>query len=476
MSASWSTSVRVSYGILLLLAAGGCKTTLSPKPPSVPNVPEPTIQASYAQLPVVISIDKVRSVADGVLPRVIEAAPFNHSEGGGPDAPACGWNAGYRVERDPLTIVGNERGISTTLNVRYQIKARKRVPCPGPLITGSCGFGDEWPRKASATITTSLSVQPDWSAVVQTSVGPVRPGNACKISFLGIDITPKIIGFFGSKLGEMTSRLDEQVRNALSLRERVQKAWAWLQAPIALGDDAWLAIAPEALALEPITATASDLRTGVQLRARPQVILGGQPQPGTRPLPNAGTVEPGNSFNVFLPVQLEHRALRDQLKRALRIDQGGIPFPPIGDQQIRIIDVDVYGYGQQAVIWLKFMGSAKGEMYLTGTPSLNVATNVLSFPDLEYDLDTKNLIIKLMDWFKHEEFRSYLRGKAHLDLAGHVTTAKNRLIAALNREYGDVKLTGTVDNLALLGFFGKPQESRFIVYLQTNGTLRLTVL
>jgi hypothetical protein len=80
-----------------------------------------------------------------------------------------------------------------------------------------------------------------------------------------------------------------------------------------------------------------------------------------------------------------------------------------------------------------------------------------------------------MKWFKHDEFREYLRGKARLDLAGHVSAAKDQMLAALNKKYGDVQLTGAVDSLALLGFVGKPQESRFVVYLQTNGTLRLSI-
>lgn len=464
--------------LLLLLAAAGCKTTLSPKPPSLPTTPEPVVEASYAHMPVVVSLDKVRTAADEVLPPVIEAAPFNHNEGGGPDAPACGWNAGYRVERDPISMIGQGNTVTTTLRVRYRLKARARVPCPGPLITGSCGFGGEWPRTASVSMTTSLGVQPDWSSVVNTSVGKPRPGKdkECKILGWGIfDVTQLVMEFFGDKLGEMTGRLDKEAQESLALRSRVESLWTQLREPIDLGQGAWLTIAPEEIALEPIAVSASEIRTGVRLRARPRVVLGAQPEPSPQPLPDAGTVESGNSFNVLLPVQIAHAVLRDQLKKALRIDQGGNLFPPTGDRQVQIIDADVYGYRHQAVVWLKFKGSAKGEMYLTGTPTYNAATNGLSFPDLDYDIKTKNLILELMDWFKHDEFRDYLRGRARLDLATQVSTARNRLFGALNKQYGDVQLSGTVDNLALLGFYGKPEESSFVVYLQTNGTLGLTV-
>ena len=429
-------------------------------------------------MPILLRLEQLRTKAEATLQKKIGVPPFNHQIGGGPDYPACGIGLGFDIERGALSMRGRGSSIATDFGLKYRIAVRKRVPCRkffGPLFEGRCGYGREGLRQAAVTLTSTFRLNRDWNADLVTIAGPLRPITRCNARVFGgaLDITGFVMSSFKAAIDKMAKELDTEAEKALALRSRAEEVWRRLQAPIEVDEGLWLTVSPQTMGYAPLTVVGSEVRTGVRLIARPEVVLGPKPSSSSAPLPEAEAVESSDDFRVLLPVRLEHNGLRSQLKR--RIAKEGVRFPPIGNRQIRVVDVDVYGYGTKAVLRVDFVGGADGRMYLVGTPTYSGAMNTLSFPDLEYDLETKNLILKVMDWFNHEEFRGYLRGEAVLDLSEDVQRARSRLTAALNKDYEGLRMKGTVASLDLLGFYGKPETTEFLTYLQSRGTLELSL-
>ena len=99
----------------------------------------------------------------------------------------------------------------------------------------------------------------------------------------------------------------------------------------------------------PIVANQTAVTGGLQLQARPRILLGAEPPATTQPLPTAAAVAAGNSFHVTMPVDVGYASIDQQLRQALALDSGGTYFPPTGKKRVRIVAAQIYAYGRQAV-------------------------------------------------------------------------------------------------------------------------------
>src|SRR5436190_12125943 len=350
-------STRGARALSLALALGltaACKE-VKPAAPNIAAVEPPDPPLSMIQAPITVPVAALRNVADQQVPRQLHTDPYLHLIDGGPDVPHCSLGVGYDISRDPLTMSGSGATLRTGLHVRYWLDARKRLPCPGPLVSGSCGTNGEAAREVNAGFNTRLGIGADWNAIVSTSADAPVPLNSCNVSFLGIDVTDKVMSFFGNKLNEMANRLNQQATTDLKLRDRALAAWQQLQQPIKLADDTWLSVAPQDIGYFPINASSTAISLGLQLTARPRVVLSAaQPTTPPRELPAARSLPAGRAFNISLPIDIGYEPINRQLRTLLSLDSGGTTFPPAGSRKVTITGAEVYAYGRQAVVRLTF--------------------------------------------------------------------------------------------------------------------------
>jgi hypothetical protein len=60
---------------------------------------------------------------------------------------------------------------------------------------------------------------------------------------------------------------------------------------------------------------------------------------------------------------------------------------------------------------LIFSGSLKGELFLSGIPSYNSETDEFSFTELDYDINSKNLLVKTGSWLLNSTFKNMMQEK-----------------------------------------------------------------
>ena len=173
---------QILIGVLAAICVA-CVPDLEPASPHVETDPLPDPQVSSVQLPLTVPLERLRAVAEPQVPQHLADQPWYHLEGGGPDAPACGVGLGYNVDRDPLGLTGAGNAITTSLSLRSWIKARKRIPCPGPLVYLSCGVDGEASRTLSTSFVTTLGIADNWEAQVTTKAGAIVPGTTARSAF-----------------------------------------------------------------------------------------------------------------------------------------------------------------------------------------------------------------------------------------------------------------------------------------------------
>jgi len=460
----WSTIVPAAVALC------GCQTPMPPM--AAPEPPKPEL--SYLNIAIGIPLQPIEKAAEDEVPRAVGMEPFRYQMGGGAAPPACGIDGGYSITRAPLAMTGSGEVITTSVDLSYWLKGRKQVPCPGPLTTVSCGTDGELPRTANVSINTTITILPDLTTSVHSSLGPVVPGSRCVLHPLDLDVTDEVVSGFDTALRKMLPAVDKRVAAGLDLRKRVAAGWARMSEPTELRPNVWLALNPEGIGVVPVTVVEGQLQTGVQLRLRPVVTAGKKPPSNTKPLPLANVAAPADTFKLQIPVDAQESFVQARLDKALDLDQGGMTMSMSG-YNVRITGADVYGEGSQVVVKLTFTGDLTGTGYLKGTPSYDAGTHILSFPDLDYTLETNDALLKTANWFAQGEVRDRLRERFTVDMSQPIENMKQGLEKVLNQRRGNVQLHGTVQELRLLGVYRLPNGDVFTAFLEAKGKMSAEV-
>ena len=444
----------------------GCAQAPVQIPPHEP--PKPVV--SYLNVPITIPLAAIEKAADAEVPQQFNAKPFEKALDGGASPPACGEDVGYSIGRGPISLSGEEKTIVTSVDLSYWLQGRKQVPCPGNPIIASCGTNGEAYRTAAVGIDSEITILPNLSTSVQSKLRPATPGNRCVLQPVGLDITDGLMKAFDTTLSQILPTLDKRVAAALDLRSRMQAAWNRMSEPREVRPAIWITWNPEGLGVVPVTVSDGAIHTGVQLRLRPVITAGAKPKVSPKPLPLAYVATRDDTFKLQLPVDVQESFVQSRLDKALDIDKGGMPLT-MGNYKVNITGADITGEGSQILIKLHFTGDMSGTANLIGTPYYNAETRTLSFPDLDYTLDSDQFLLNSANFLAHGEIRDKLREKFTIELGQRIDQLKGGLEELLNRRNGNVQLHGTLEALSLLGVSRQPNADVFTAYLSASGKL-----
>ena len=471
--------LRVAALLVLCPPCGGCflfhPTYRAPAPPMPSDSSTPPAAASTVQMVAAAATAQLQHALDSVVPGGVEVPRYNLSINGGADHCPNGISAGYYIRRTPLEIepAGDGR-LAVVTTVDYGVAGRARpkllVVC-GPLFGVQCGYDRDGPRKARLRLYAKAEVDDSWALQLHAGGAEAQPINRCLVSILRIDITERMLETARAFLNGQTAALDGRAAQDGHLRTAMARAWRAAWTPLPVGHDGWLVISPESAGLSALSVGNDSLRLTARLVARPVLTFGARPGPSATELPPNSGVGEDDSMRIELPIHADYSVLRDELRSAFRLGRGGIRYPATGHFHLKPTDVAVSGAGTQLVVRVQFKGSAKGVLYLTGTPVYDTVASVITVPDLDYTLETRNLLLKVAKWVAGDQLRDDLRAKIRIELAEPVTAARARLLSAMNGEHGPLLLHGAISHLALRSLRVDPSNRRVEALVLFTGQL-----
>jgi hypothetical protein len=419
-------------------------------------------------VPVKPSLDAVEKD----VPTSLSAREYVESFGtGGTKPPSCGVGCGYDVSRSALTFASSANEIATSLPLSYWLSCNKRIPCKGRLISGSCGK-DEPRRRVTESFTTRIDLMPNWNALATTrSTGRVAQ-DQCSLGRLGaMDVTAKLAAGFDG----VGSAVDKELNRGLTqVRSKAEAGWRVLANPIAVDAQTRLEIKPEKVSISSMQTSTSSLQVTATVTAHPG-IEGTSEATAAGSLPNAGPDAPASPrFAIHLPVKMDYATVEAQLKHRLKLRSGGVQYPT-RKHYVRLTDVSMEASGQKALFKLSFIGIAEGYLYLIGTPVFDAEGKSLSFPDLDYSLESKNALLESLEGLNRDAVLRDLRARLVIDLTDYPDTAEAKLLEALNRRYGDVELSGSLSAPTFVALFCDPKSGQFVTHLALDGAVTATV-
>ncbi|MDB4947469.1 MAG: hypothetical protein JWM27_118 [Gemmatimonadetes bacterium] len=435
---------------LLALAAAGCGTRVRIPPPDVdsPAVELPEAEASVVHLPVTLSLAGIADKVEDAVPRRGGDENEWHVAG---DAPVIGTVYVTEAwERDPLRISVTGGHVDVSAHVRYRARIAKKVCAPlvgcrwVPL--SQCGHDGPMPT-LDIGLRTTLGWSPDWRVAPRTAARPVRSGLHCRVAGARVDVTERVQAKVLAELQRAAPRVDERIREAAALHDRVEGVWRALQKPIQVADGVWLTLRPQAASADVPSGRGTTLSTDVALILRPRVVVGDKPAPDTTPLPRRVPMPPGRGFRLQLVADVPYAAGDSILAAELvgkRLSSHG--------QSVKVKAAHLSGHGSRLVLAVDVVGDARGTLYFVGTPVFDPATQVLTVPDLDFSLETKNVLTTAAGWLLYPSLREQMAAAARFPLAARMAQLREHVAGALNRDLGtSVRMTGTVDQLRPVG-------------------------
>ncbi len=246
----------------------------------------------------------------------------------------------------------------------------------------------------------------------------------------------------------LSDLIAQKINDAFPLKKEIAKIWNEVQKPLLLDKDysAWLTLTPQDVMLYPLSARNNRVRLSVGIRTYAELVVGPEPPPRPlRPLPDLTQAAAfDKSFRIALNADLFYKELRGIASTRLlnrTFDSDG--------KSIRIKELDLYGNGDRLVVKLETLGALEGTFYLTARPVFNPQTNMFSVQDVDFDMQTENMLHKSADWFLHGTIRSVIQEKLNLDLTARLEQTRLMAGKALDRIQllEHVFLKGNIKNL-----------------------------
>jgi hypothetical protein len=298
----------------------------------------------------------------------------------------------------------------------------------------SYGLFEMAPISLTLKFKATAGITPDWRLHTEVYYQGLSDLFAEEVGVGPMSLKPRIIleGITRPVQRMLSELLEKKVNDLFPLKAQVSKVWNAAQKPILLDKNysAWLILAPREVMMYPLFAQNNRVRLSVGISTFAELVVGPEPpsQP-LRPLPNLRLVNTfDKTFRIALNADLFYkdlRAIAGTLLLNKRFDSDG--------KSVVVKGFDLYGSGDRIVVKLETQGSLDGVFYLTAKPAFDPRTNVFSLEDVDFDMQTRSLLLRSADWFLHGSIRGVIQDKLNMNLSRQLEESRQMAGKALAR-------------------------------------------
>jgi hypothetical protein len=373
----------------------------------------------------------------------------------------CATRYKYHFRRSPLTMSMSGTNLNLAFVGYYQIVGSTRACVGGTVLSPwtpgcRCGF-EETERRVNVSFSSSFRLQQNFMLNSRIVRNEPQPLDKCSVCFWGQDITSEVMKGLKEELDASKKSMEQSYSN-INLRPYMQQAWNMLNNVYAIPNVGYFSLHPKKLRMENINARNDLLNINIGISATP-VVSFAKPAVAVTPVPDLTTANNPGGFNIFLEAALEYDSLGNVLNgymkgKRFEVSEG------IFKKHIVIENTEVSGdEAGNLLIKLGFSGSFDGTVYFTGKPVYNAEMKSIEVQNLDYDLKTKNLLLKTAKWLFNKRIIGELKKYTSFDLSQYYDTASKAMNTWLNREWTKgITGSGSVTDLKLTSVYALPQH------------------
>lgn len=442
---------RSTLSALLLLtgfACGGDEVVLlKPSRPEAEGgqVQFDSLPPSVVAVPVEISLTPLVRVIEREVPRRIGSLEDRKEVSDNDRVEVA-----FTLERDSIEARFTRFGAELSTTLAYRVRAWYDPPVL-PEVSTSCGTGDdELPPRISAAVRSPLTLDRDWKLRSRVELTELEPASdldrdRCTITVFDFDVTGHVIDAARTALDEIAVRADSAVA-AIDIRSDFDSWWTTIATPIELDEDVWLLLAPEEIGRDEFVPGGDEVSTRMSVRMRPRIFLGPKPDSDSPPLPPLEKRE----IPRELSLRTEAVAPWTEITHRVNEEAAGDTFQVMG-REIRVDSVEVWGIGDGRIaLGAMLSGAVRGTAYLVGTPVWDPDTNMVSVPDLDFDVRTRDAVVAGAAWLADVGLVAGLRHLVVWDASPALDWARMQIRKGFNTQISSqVRLEGEVGEVAI---------------------------
>lgn len=431
-----------------------------------------SLPESQIDIPIQINLKPIFALAEGNVDK--EFTSPNYPDGW--VEADCATRYKYHFRRSPLRMVAKGTQLDLSFTGFYQIVGSTRL-CKGTTVLSpwspacKCGF-DEPERRVDIGFRSKFALLPNY--LLQTLITRTEPvaKDKCEVCFWGQDVTKDVLDGLTSEL-EASRKAMQDTFGILNLRPYMKHAWNMLSQAYEIPGVGYFSLHPKKLRMQNINAKNDLLNINLGITATPAVTFK-KSVDKVSAVPDLSLVPAPGGFSVFLEAALQY----DSLSRVVNGYMAGKRFDlseGLFAKHIVVKEVTVASNNEgRMLIKVDFTGSFNGTAFFTGVPVYNPATKTIEVQDLNYDLQTKNLLLKTAKWLFSGKIETELRKNTAINLTSYFETAQKSLTAYLNKEWTKgVKGSGSVKELKVISVQPLPQH--ILIKTSCAGALSVVV-
>jgi hypothetical protein len=449
-----------------VVSVAACKS--SRQVADAPLLRLPPLQESFIYVPVKI-------YAKPFLQRAESMAPQTFTSNGWPafEAAGCDFQYKYRFVRSALGFSCINNKVLVNMVGSYQIAGSKSICAFGrqvsPWISGSCGFAPEPMRRVQIQIGSQLSIEAGGKIVSRSALEKITAVDKCTVTLMNTDITSMITDSIRSSVNAFSGFLDKAV-SQLNYAGVISNIATITGKKIPLSSYGWLKLNPSAIHAGKINYSKDTIYLTAGFGCYPEIGSDSVNYQVTRFLPPVSETTEAPGFSINANTAYDYQFLDSMLSRFARQNS----FELEG-RQVKINQVALRGLGNNRIeMQLQFTGSFRGTLKLTGTPRLDVNSQQISVPDLDYSLQSGDLLLNMGKTLYNKKIINTLRQKAVLNVADLVQKNKTSLDSMLTRQVSPyVKSDGKISSIRANAMV--VNKDNLLMQVSAKGLLSLSV-
>jgi hypothetical protein len=458
---------------LLFLSLFALLFSCKPIEPIVPTqrvIATPKINnvISTLNIPVQIDLKKQLKSTEESLPKTFEGKE-DHCEG---------VSLYYKFIREPIDFKFKNTELYYEVDGKFELKLNycpkchelwnKDGTCTVPRIYASCGSNGEPMRKATVGYSTKIDISSAYKFQSTTDLKKFEIHDPCEITVFKYDATSQVKKQVKTQLETLKKEIDKQIE-AINLKNSLDDVWSELQNPLAIGGYGFLYIEPKSIAMSELKFENHNVFMDLTMKVAPFVSTEPQEIKKTS-IPNLETFKKSSGFDLAMDIHASYDSLTSYVNTAFK----GKVFDLDG-KKIIVKELKIEGTQDAKMLFkMIFEGSKRGILYLTGTPILDVENQKVTFSELDFDVETKNLLLKTAKWLFNKKILDEIKKIAVFDLKPMVDDSKKTINKELNTEISKgVQLNGKIDEVKINELFLGPNY--LIVRTKFKGDLKLNI-
>jgi hypothetical protein len=247
-----------------------------------------------------------------------------------------------------------------------------------------------------------------------------------------------------------TGQFNEDLKKISNMDEKFKEVWDELQEPIAIGDGIWLQVFPHHLSIGDTKIVADPknprMETVFELYAVPKVVVGDKPKVTQKEKlpPLQDYIPGGEGFQIETNLKIKFDKL-NQLLMAPKTGVVNMALPGGEDYNVHLTSIRMYGSGEKIVVeagidYSPLMNLSKKPahmtVYLVGTPTYHEKTQIIDFPDMDFDVKSSDFLVQVAVSLDAGGIRDALRKHASIPIGEDLDKLRVELNKLMNRKLG----------------------------------------